>query len=309
MRTYTLLLLTLACGVCLAAASPPTQAPSVAPVPSMFQITPAVALPEAGAIQLTDTLDHSTEIWNQIPGSRIVRNVVNPALIPFPAKPKLATGAAVIIAPGGGFKFLSMDSEGYDVAKWLAARGITCFVLKYRTEATPADTAEFQSALAAMFASTRDVAKELPGEDRAVEDGLAAVRYVRSHAAQWQLDADRIGFMGFSAGGMTASGVATRYDTASRPAFAGIIYGALKADAVIPADAPPAFILVAADDPLLANASYPIFKAWKDAHHQAELHVLQSGGHGFGMKPTNASVDHWIDAFYWWLQSNALLKK
>jgi acetyl esterase/lipase len=159
-----------------------------------------------------------------------------------------------------------------------------------------------------MFSQARDVARELPGEDRAVEDGLAAVRYVRSHAAQWKLDANRVGFMGFSAGGMTTSGVATRYDAASRPAFAGIIYGALKADAVVPADAPPAFILVAADDPLLANASYPVFTAWRAAKRQAELHILQKGGHGFGMKPTNASVDHWIDAFYWWLQTSGLLK-
>ena len=302
MRIPALLLSTLACGLCQAAAPP-------APAMSMFTMTPAAALPETGAIPLNGSLDHGTEVWNQIPGSRIVRNVVNPALIPFPAKPGVATGAAVIIAPGGGFKFLSMDSEGYDVAKWLAARGVTCFVLKYRTEATPADTGEFQKALAAMFAGARDVAKALPGEERAVEDGLAAVRYVRSHAAEWKIDANRVGFMGFSAGGMTTSGVATRYDAASRPAFAGIIYGGMKADAVIPADAPPAFILVAADDPLLANASYPIFKAWQDTHHKAELHVLQGGGHCFGMKPTNASVDHWIDSFYWWLQSNALVKK
>jgi acetyl esterase/lipase len=309
MRAHTLLLSTLACGLCIAAAPTPSAQPAPAmPGPSMFTMTPAVALPEANAILLTAVHEHSTEIWNQIPGSRIVRNVVNPALIPFPAKAGVATGAAVIIAPGGGFKFLSMDSEGYDVAKWLAARGVTCFVLKYRTESTPVDLAEFQKALASMFAGARNVAKALPGEERAVEDGLAAVRYVRSHAAEWQVDANRVGFMGFSAGGMTTSGVATRYDAASRPAFAGIIYGAMKTDAVIPADAPPAFILVAADDPLLANASYPIFKAWTDAHHKAELHVLQSGGHGFGMKPTNASVDHWIDAFYWWLQNNGLLK-
>jgi acetyl esterase/lipase len=307
MRALTLLLSTLSCGLCLAAA--PTPPVPAMPPASAFTITPAAALPDAGAIALGDSLDHRTEVWNQIPGSRTVRNVVNPVLIPFPAKPGLATGAAVIIAPGGGFQFLSMDSEGYDVAKWLAARGVTCFVLKYRTETTPADNSEYQKSLAAMFSSARDVTKAMPGEERAVVDGLAAMRYVRSHAAQWKIDAARVGFMGFSAGGMTTSGVATRYDATSRPAFAGIIYGAMKADAAVPADAPPAFIVVAADDPLLASASYPIFKAWNDAHHQAELHILQQGGHGFGMKPTNASVDHWIDGFYWWLESNGLLKK
>jgi acetyl esterase/lipase len=108
---------------------------------------------------------------------------------------------------------------------------------------------------------------------------------------------------------MTTSGVATRYDAASRPAFAGIIYGALKAGAVVPADAPPAFFLVAADDPLLAGASYPAFTAWQAAKRPAELHILQQGGHGFGMKPTNVSVDHWIDSFHWWLQTNGLLAR
>ena len=117
MRAYTLLLLTLACGLCSAAApAPPAEPGAAAPGPSMFAVQTAAALPEPGAIPLNGSLDHSTEAWNQIPGSRVVRNVVNPVLIPFPAKPALATGAAVVIAPGGGFMFLSMDSEGYDVA-------------------------------------------------------------------------------------------------------------------------------------------------------------------------------------------------
>jgi acetyl esterase/lipase len=297
-------MLSLALGLCLSLAAAAAQSPPA----GGFTFAPAAALSQSGAIALDGALDFSGEVWNQIPGSRIVRNVTHPALIPFPAAAGKTTGAAVIIAPGGGFMFLSMDSEGYDVARWLAKRGITCFVLKYRLEPTPADTGEMQRAMMAMFTRPRDTASGLPGEPRAVEDGLAAMRYVRTHAADWKLDPDRIGFMGFSAGGMTTSGVATRYDDASRPAFAGIIYGSLKDGATVPSDAPPAFILVAADDPLLANASYPAFSGWQAAKRPAELHILQRGGHGFGMKPTNTSVDHWIDNFYWWLDTNGFLK-
>jgi acetyl esterase/lipase len=307
MRFLGLLLLSASCGISLAAVSPAQTAP--APAMPVFKVTAAPALDETGEIPLTGKIDHGGEVWNQFALSRVVRNVTRPTIKPFLPTPGTATGAAVVIAPGGGFMMLSMDSEGYDVAKWLAARGVTAFVLKYRLETTAVDPEEFQKQMFAMMTSARDVTRELPGEPRAVEYGLAAMRYVRSHAAQWNIDADRIGFMGFSAGGMTTSGVATRYDAASLPAFAGIIYGAMQADAVVPADAPPTFIALAADDQLLSGASYPIFRKWQDAKHPAELHIYQRGGHGFGMNPTHGSADRWIDEFYWWLESNGLLKK
>jgi acetyl esterase/lipase len=281
-------------------------APTTPAFPS-FKVTVAAPLDESGEIALNGAADRTGEIWNQFALSRVVRNVTNPTLKPFLPPPGKGTGAAVIIAPGGGFMMLSMDSEGYAVAEWLATRGVTAFVLKYRLETTPVDAEAFQKRMSDLIGAHPDVAQALPGEARAVEDGLAAMRYVRSHAAQWNVDPTRIGFMGFSAGGMTTSGVATRYDGASHPNFVGIIYGGMKAGAVVPADAPPAFIAVAADDPLLADASHPIFKAWKAAGRSAELHIYQRGGHGFGMNPTHGSADHWIDEFYWWLQSTGML--
>jgi len=305
MRGLALLLLGVVCAPGWSADA--ASAPPAKPAFPAFKVTVAPALDESGEIALNGTLDHAGEVWNQFALSRVVRNVTRPTLRPFLPKPGEGTGAAVIIAPGGGFMMLSMDSEGYDVARWLAAHGVTAFVLKYRLETTPVDADAFQKKMFEMIGAPRDATQTLPGEPRAVEDGLAAMRYVRSHAAQWKLDPARVGFMGFSAGGMTTSGVATRYDADARPGFVGIIYGGMKADAVVPADAPPAFIAVAADDPLLADASHPIFKAWKAAGRSAELHIYQRGGHGFGMNPTHGSADHWIDEFYWWLQSTGVL--
>ena len=305
MHFLVLLLLGAICAPSWSAEAASTAQPN--PTFPAFNVTVAQPLDESGEIALNGTLNHTGEVWNQFALSRVVRNVTSPTLKPFLPNPGKSTGTAVIIAPGGGFMMLSMDSEGYAVAEWLAARGVTAFVLKYRLETTPVAPDAFQKKMFEMIGSHRDLAQSLPGEPKAVEDGLAAMRYVRAHASRWQIDPARIGFMGFSAGGMTTSGVSTQYDAAARPDFVGIIYGAMKANAVVPADAPPAFIAVAADDQLLADASHPIFKAWKAAGRSAELHIYQRGGHGFGMNPTHGSADHWIDEFYWWLQSTGVL--
>ena len=221
----------------------------------------------------------------------------------------------MIVAPGGGFEFLSMQSEGVQVARWLAARGVTAFVLKYRLNQTPADAATYEAELKRRFAAMAagqpvradDLAKT-PGALQGMADGLAAVRKVRERAARWNIAPNRIGIIGFSAGAIVALHVATQYDAASRPDFAASIYGLLPAGEVVPADAPPLFLAVSADDPLLAGASQPVFEAWRAQKRAAELHVYEKGGHGYGMNRSGASSDHWIEEFYWWLEAGGLVK-
>jgi acetyl esterase/lipase len=244
-----------------------------------------------------------------------VRNVTRPTLTPYLPDPDKANGTAVIVAPGGGFGFLSVQSEGENVARWLTAHGITAFMLKYRLNATPIDVAAYDAQVKQSFAEWmhRPPGTPLPdltktqGGQLALADGLAAVRRVRAEASRWNIAPTRIGFVGFSAGAIVAMHVASAYDAASRPDFVGAIYGSAP-ELTVPDDAPPLFLAVSADDPLLANASTPIFEAWRAQGRPAELHIFEKGGHGFGLNHSGASSDHWIDEFYWWLEAGGLIK-
>ena len=239
-----------------------------------------------------------------------VTDVSDPTITVYRAeKPN---GAAVIVAPGGAFAILSFDNEGTAVGRWLADRGVAAFVLKYRLDPTPHDVAGFTAAMGArMGAAMKRMSQsgaplEFPGESLAQADGSAALRLVRARAADWKIDPKRVGFVGFSAGGMTAANVATAPDPLDRPDFVGVIYGASRSPP--PADAPPAFFVVAADDPLLGDATVPMFTAWKAAHRPAELHVYERGGHGFGMMHNGFTSDHWIDEFFGWMDMRGLFK-
>jgi len=263
----------------------------------------AIALSSAGSV--------AGVIWETDGRWRTARDVTQPALIPVLPPPGTGNGTALIIAPGGGFLSLSMDTEGLEVAKYLAARGIACFVLMYRLNNTPADVDGYWNAIAALFGNVnpKQTHSDLssPAVSMAETDGLAALKWVRGHASDYAIDPKRVGFMGFSAGAITAMNVATAYDSASRPDFLGIVYGAMPERAV-PRDAPPAFILVAADDPLLAYAATPIFDAWRAAGKSAELHIYAKGGHGFGTKKQGTSSDHWLEDYFNWLVAEGFAK-
>ncbi|HEY6923935.1 MAG TPA: glycoside hydrolase family 3 N-terminal domain-containing protein, partial [Steroidobacteraceae bacterium] len=254
------------------------------------------------------------EIHEMMGGEPRIRNVTRPTLTVFLPEPAKATGAAAIVAPGGGFMMLSVESEGVQVAHWLNEHGVAAFVLKYRLNPTPADPAAFEVALqklmaaAAETSNTRGEIVKTEGAREAMADGLEAVKEVRRRAREFQVDPHRIGILGFSAGAIVAMSTATSYEGRSRPDFAGAIYGALPEGKSVPKDAPPLFLAVSADDPLVAHDSAPVFDAWQSQHRSAELHIYHVGGHGFGMKAQGHSSDHWIDEFGWWMDSEGFLK-
>ena len=249
------------------------------------------------------------ELFSEIIQTRIVYNVVTPTLTVFEPDPSVAVGTAVIICPGGGFHFLSIDVEGLDVARALNKQGITCFVLKYRL-------AECQTSdpfLELMQKMGDDFDKLIsPNLELATADGLAAIDYVRKNAAEYRVNPDRIGIIGFSAGGMVTAAVAYNYAQESRPNFVAPIYlGWQKKPGVdVPSDAPPMFILAATDDQFgLAPNSVALYQDWTAAKKSAELHLYAKGGHGFGMRTQNVPSDKWINLFTDWLSSEGFLKR
>ncbi|MGB6727255.1 MAG: alpha/beta hydrolase [Terracidiphilus sp.] len=241
--------------------------------------------------------------------TEIVANVTQPSLTVYKPEPGVRNGTGVVICPGGGFLALSIDSEGIDVARYLAERGVTAFVLKYRLGHTGEDaSAEFETLFHDQPKFDEMLSRIQP---LAFADGLAAVAYVKQNAAQWGVSPDRVGIIGFSAGGAVAASVAFRYSAASRPAFVAPIYeGGYKIDSPVPADAPPMFVAAATDDSLgLAPSSLKLYYTWMSAHKSAELHMYARGGHGFGMRKQNLPTDHWIDQFAAWLELEGFLGK
>lgn len=256
----------------------------------------------------SETWTHTEKEGRSERGSLRVWNVVNPTLTVFPADPTNANGTAVVICPGGAFFMLSMNSEGSDVARWLNTKGVTGFVLKYRLVEAKTDDPGREA-----FSRGKLDSIAAPVIPLAMADGLAAIRHVRQHARDYGVNPQRIGIMGFSAGGTVASSVAYNYTPDSRPNFVAPIYLAyhwtIKTNGV-PADAPPMFILAATDDPLkLASHSVDLYRDWTAAKKPAELHLFAKGGHGFGMKKQDLPSDHWIERFADWLDMQGLLKK
>jgi len=245
-----------------------------------------------------------SKVWNE----DVVANVARPTLTIFKPSPELKNGTAVVICPGGGFMALSIATEGTNVGKYLAAKGVTAFVLKYRLAHTGEDATQEFGALYADRPKYDEMIKNVT--PLALADGLAAVAYVRQHAAEWGISPDHVGIIGFSAGGFIVAEVAVQYAPEGRPAFVAVIYGGLTRDARVPTDAPPMFIAAATDDELgLAPQSIALYQKWTNAHKSAELHMYAKGGHGFGMRQQNIPTDHWIDRFADWLQLEGFLSE
>jgi acetyl esterase/lipase len=279
-------------------------------------MTPIPIPSQPNAIELgTGRLPNATaeESWHSQYGSRFARNVTVATLTPYLPAPGTATGAAVIVAPGGGFRTLYMENEGWQVAEGLAKQGVAAFVLKYRLNQTPADMAGFEASMRQMFsgAARRPEPAQPAGPPVAplapqIADAEAAFALIRSRAAEWGVDPQKVGMVGFSAGAMLTLSTTLRSETA-KPAFIGNIYGPLNA-VEPPADAPPLFIALAADDPLFANAGFGLIESWKTARKPVEFHYYEQGGHGFGMYPKETTSTGWFSAFSAWLRMRGFIK-
>jgi len=249
--------------------------------------------------------------WRQEPGNvfPVTFNIHNPSLTPFLPAPGKATGAAVIVAPGGGDMFLTMGREGYDFASWLADHGVAAFVLKYRLARDQAGNSPYKVNV------------------EALADTLRAIRIVRSRAAEWGVDPARVGFLGFSAGGELAALSMFRYDggmpneadpvdwQCSRPDFVALIYPGMAAvvrDGGVRVDAktPPAFLSCAYDDQPATVANLTnLFLRLRQAGVSAELHIYSAGGHGYGVRPRPLAVTGWPERFLEWMGDRGLLRR
>ncbi len=239
---------------------------------------------------------YRSEIWN----NEVVTNVSVPTMEVF--RPQNPNGTSVIVAPGGSLYALSIESEGTMAAKWLNTKGITAFVLKYRLVPTGEDGVK-EINDEGVNNPERIGERIKPILPLSIADGLSAVSYVRENVAEFGLDASKIGFMGFSAGGAVSMGVAYYAKTIDRPDFIVPVYPWTTAFGVqeAPKNPPKMLIVCASDDPLgLAKGSIELYYSWLSAGHLPALHMYAKGGHGFGMKPQGLPSDDWIQRFYEW---------
>jgi acetyl esterase/lipase len=270
-------------GAGTASAQVPGAAPR-APEPGAAKEIPLYS----GAAPGSEKWDWEEKSVTNRAGMPMVTDVVKPVLLHYPAERSKAVGTAMIVAPGGGFRVLMMSYEGVDIARRLNAMGVDAFVLKYRLIHDGPGAPERQDVI------------RLAGDD-----GRRAVRLVRERAADFGYKPDRVGLIGFSAGGMvTAEALFGPAET--RPDFAAIIYGAREIKEV-PSPAPPLFLAAAADDTMAVGRSIDLFNAYRKAKGPAELHVFQMGAHGFVNK--GGGADRFMDRLEEWLAVNKLLAR
>jgi acetyl esterase/lipase len=259
--------------------------------------------------------DTTTDKDHQVAGRPVIRigNVSSPTLTLYSPKDKKKereedkTGAAVVVFPGGSYHILAIDLEGTEVCEWLNSAGITCVLLKYRVP----DSGPY------------------PKSSAALQDAQRALGIVRSHAAEWHIDTNRIGVLGFSAGAHLAAALSTHFDQrlydpiddadqiSCRPDFAVIVYPGylaladqnFAANPEIPINnkTPPSFIVQAEDDSVHVENATVYFIALKNAKVPAELHIYAQGGHGYGLRRTKLPVTAWPQSVETWLHTIQIL--
>jgi acetyl esterase/lipase len=249
-------------------------------------------------------MDTTTAKEPLIAGKPVIRlgNVSTPTLTLYTPQGK-NTGAAVVVFPGGGYRILAIDLEGTEVCAWLTSKGVTCVLVKYRVPGSG----------------------PYPKSAAALQDAQRAFGIVRSHAADWHIDAQRIGVLGFSAGAHLSAALSTHFDKrlydpidaadqlSCRPDFAVIVYPgylalseqnfAANSEIQVTGQTPPSFIVQAEDDPVHVENSTVYFLALKNAKVPAELHLYAEGGHGYGLRNNGLPVTDWPRLVEIWLQT------
>ena len=235
-------------------------------------------------------------------GERKISGVHNPSLIPYIPSKEKTSGAAVIVIPGGAHRYLAIDHEGYNVARWLSEHGIAAFVLKYR--------------LARETNSTYRI------EVEALADTQRAIRVIRTRALEWNIDRARVGVLGFSAGGELAALAAMHPNDAkqnssdaverqsSRPDFQALIYPGSSGKIEVTKESPPAFLACAYNDrPDISEGLAQVYLKFKKVGVPAELHIYSTGGHGFGVRASNHNAaGSWLARFEEWLGDRAFVQ-
>lgn len=253
-------------------------------------------------------------------------DVTIPTMSVYLPNPSKSTGTAAVILPGGGLQFLSWDSEGVQLAKWLNERGIAAFVLKYRlrtSDMKPSNNAltgapsvapsgqaplrvNVYEADKLVNANANPAKNEVSDNVIAMgaEDVRQAYRIIRQRASEWKINPSRIGSIGFSAGGGIAfSGAINTTDESVKPNFIATLYGPALEDVVVPNPIPPLFVATCADHMNVAAGCLAVFETWKRAGGKAEIHIYGKGRAGFGMNKLNQPSDTWVDSFHAWLLS------
>ncbi|HLO46394.1 MAG TPA: alpha/beta hydrolase [Leadbetterella sp.] len=256
----------------------------------------------------------ASETWFKQWGDPMARNITKATLTPFLPEPGKANGTAVIVAPGGGFSWLSLGNEGWEVAEALAKQGIAAFVLKYRLNPTPEKLEDFTAwmnrprtpapAPADGSKAATPPPAPRPSLDNQLQDAEAAYAMIVNRAKEWGVDTKRIGMIGFSAGaGLTMH--STLHSKTMKLAFIGPIYGGMG-PVEVPKNAPPMFVAIASDD-FLFRGQFGVVESWYKAGIPVEFHLYQNGGHGFGLGNPNRTSNKWFDAFTHWLDVNKFL--
>jgi len=272
-------------------------------------VKPVAAPPAIPSINLPITLqreDRAPEGWaQQAPDQRLLYNVSAPQIMLWPGSLAAdAVAPAILLVPGGGFQFLAMDNEGFDVAKRLDQLGVRVFIVKYRTLPVGEGFTGFKAAITETF--QKGVRPSMDDRPYAVADTQAAIRMVRSHAKEWHVDPRRVGILGFSAGAMTVLATTQANAQDARPDFVGMVYGPTQGTAV-PPRAPPLFSAIAADDRFFKAQDLSLIHAWRTAGASVEFHLYSAGGHGFASQPNGTTSDAWLEQYALWLKANGLL--
>lgn len=280
----------------------------------LFALDPIPLWPNTApgeTVTLPAEQDMSKPTDKAVGGRPLIRlgNVSKPTITVFPAPKDKNTCAAVVVCPGGGYNILALDLEGTEVCEWLNSIGVTGVLLKYRVPKR-ADHPRFEPPL---------------------QDAQRALGLVRQHAAEWGIDPTRVGILGFSAGGHLAATASTNYEMRTypavddadklscRPDFSVLIYPAYltvkeKADEIAPelkvtAQTPPTFLAMSQDDPIRIETAIYYSLALKNAKVPFELHVYPTGGHGYGLRPSEHNVTTWPQRVADWMRTRGLLKQ
>ena len=247
-----------------------------------------------------------------------ISGVVTPSITVYLPDADKATGTAVILCSGGGLMSHSWGSDVINMARWLNERGIAAIGLKYRTrvmggmggprmggggQSLSASVTEF-SKITKSNANPDTSESGVKNIDNAINDALRAMEIVREHAAEWHIDPNKIGYLGFSAGGGVGIGATVRADDAHRPAFMATIYGPSLIDVDVPQNAPKLFIATRGDHHNVAAGLVSLYLDWKRAGANAEMHLYDDGTGPFGPDDVGNTSGTWRESFYRWLTFN-----